>query len=287
MKSSKSSRTFHPADLQDFFDHAPIGFHAFGPDRTIIDMNQTELDMIGYRKNEVIGKKSWADLIVPDEIPRFEQHWKDITTKGEVRNLNYTLVSKEGRQYQVLLNASARFDPSGKLINTRGSAVDISERYQLARRLSLSRQQLSRHKSALNKNNMLLMSLLDQLEIQRGQWQSVVQKNIEENIFPLLEKMKRRSNSLDGRNLVLLEKHLNDLNSEFSSKLMEKKWKLSAREMEICKMLKNGLKTRDIADLLSTSVRTIEHHRNHIRKKLGIDKPEVDLIEFLEKFSLS
>jgi PAS domain-containing protein len=45
--------------LMDFFEHAPIGFHAFGPDRLIIDMNHTELDMLGYTKEEVIWKKTW------------------------------------------------------------------------------------------------------------------------------------------------------------------------------------------------------------------------------------
>ena len=51
--------------LRDFFEHAPIGFHAFGPNRKIIDINQTELDMLGYTRNAIIGKKSWPDLILP------------------------------------------------------------------------------------------------------------------------------------------------------------------------------------------------------------------------------
>src|SRR3989338_10299923 len=107
--------------LHDFFEHAPIGFHAFGPDQKIIDINQAELDMLGYTKEEIVGKKSWGDLIVPEEIPLFKQHWRDITARKPVRNLNYTLVCKDGRRRNVLLNASARFDKDGKLLNTRGS----------------------------------------------------------------------------------------------------------------------------------------------------------------------
>ena len=55
--------------LRDFFDHAPIGFHVFGPGRKIIDINQAELDMIGYAHEEVVGKKTWGDLIIPEEKP--------------------------------------------------------------------------------------------------------------------------------------------------------------------------------------------------------------------------
>jgi PAS domain S-box-containing protein len=239
--------------LRDFFEYAPVGFHAFGPDQKIIDMNQTELDMFGYTRKEIIGKKSWRDLILPEEIPLFERHWQDINTKGEVRNLSYTVVRKDGQCLNVLLNASARFDKNGKLLNTRGSVVDITERYQMARVLKL-------HDS--------------------------IQKNIEDSIFPLLEKLKRRGTFADQQNLTLLEQYLQDLMDGFSVKLMDKKWRLSAREIEICKMLKKGLKTKDIADLLSTSQRTIEHHRNHIRKKFGISNPSADLSKYLKEFSI-
>ena len=109
---------------------------------------------------------------------------------------------------------------------------------------------------------------------------------MEETIFPLLEKLKKRSSSIDRRNLTLLEKYLKDLTSGFALKLMDKKWRLSAREIEICKMLRGGLKTKDIADLLCTSLRTIEHHRNHIRKKFGISKSSADLGDYLKSFSL-
>lgn len=270
----------------DFFEHAPVGFHAFGPDRIIVDMNRTELDMLGYKRAEVVGKKSWADLIVPEEIPLFERHWREINVRGEVRNLNYTLVRKDGRRVHVLLNASARFDASGKLLNTRGSVVDITQRYQLARTLAASRQKLSRHKVALEKNNLVLFSWLDKWEEEKSFLKNNLQKNIEETIFPLVEKLKRRATPLDRRNLMLLEKSLQEMTGEFALKLMDKKWRLSAREIEICKMLKTGLKTKEVADLLCTSVRTVEHHRNHIRKKLGISNRAADLSEHLKTFSL-
>lgn len=111
---------------------------------------------------------------------------------------------------------------------------------------------------------------------------SRIQKNIEVTIFPLLEKLRRRGT--DQKSLDLLERYLHDLTGEFPVKLMAKRWRLSAREMEICKMIRNGFKTKDIADLLSTSPRTIEHHRNHIRKKLGIAM-SANLVQYLRNFS--
>ncbi|MHC4121477.1 MAG: PAS domain S-box protein, partial [Planctomycetota bacterium] len=114
--------------FSDFFKNAPIGFHIFGPDQIIMDINEAELAMIGYDREEVVGKKKWTDLIVPEEKPQFERHWHDITTTGHARNLEYTLMHKDGYRLDVILNASTRFDQNGNFVNTRGSVLNITAR---------------------------------------------------------------------------------------------------------------------------------------------------------------
>lgn len=116
--------------FRDFFANAPIGFHIFGPDQIITDINDAELDMIGYTHDEIVGKKTWADIIIPSQAEQFKKHWNDILTEGNVRNLEYTLVHKQGRHIDVLLNASSRFDETGKFINSRGNILNITERKQ-------------------------------------------------------------------------------------------------------------------------------------------------------------
>jgi PAS domain S-box len=43
-------------ELSDFFDNASIGLHWVGPDGRIIKVNQTELDLFGYRREEYVGR---------------------------------------------------------------------------------------------------------------------------------------------------------------------------------------------------------------------------------------
>jgi len=114
--------------FSDFFKNAPIGFHIFGPDQIIVDINDAELEMIGYSRDEIVGKKTWAELIIPAERQQFKEHWHNIISKGQVKNFEYTLVHKDGRHINVILNASSRFDKNGNLINTRGSVLNITER---------------------------------------------------------------------------------------------------------------------------------------------------------------
>ena len=45
---------------------------------------------------------------------------------------------------------------------------------------------------------------------------------------------------------------------------------LSARELEVMEMVAEGMQTKEIADVLDTKARTVEHHRQHLMDKLGV-----------------
>jgi DNA-binding NarL/FixJ family response regulator len=55
--------------------------------------------------------------------------------------------------------------------------------------------------------------------------------------------------------------------------------KLSDRELEVLELLGKGFGTRDIAEKLSLSVKTIETHRAHIKEKLGF-KEAGEMVRF-------
>ncbi len=62
-------------------------------------------------------------------------------------------------------------------------------------------------------------------------------------------------------------------------KSADDKLMLSAREREVLKMLAEGKTSREIADLLVISTRTVEHHRANIMNKLNLKKT-ADLVRF-------
>lgn len=61
---------------------------------------------------------------------------------------------------------------------------------------------------------------------------------------------------------------------------------LSLREIEIVKLIKNGLSSKEIASELSITVRTIEVHRHNILKKLKL-KNTASLISYINTTDLS
>ncbi len=88
------------------------------------------------------------------------------------------------------------------------------------------------------------------------------------------------------RSLKLLEKKLPDtawkefefrfeqVHSNFNARLIEKYPGLTAAEIKVCNFIILNLTTKDIADLISRSKKTVENTRNSIRKKMNLDRDE-------------
>ncbi len=59
---------------------------------------------------------------------------------------------------------------------------------------------------------------------------------------------------------------------------------LTPKEIEVCRLLRGGRRSNEIASLLNISNLTVFTHRNRIRKKLGIANKHINLISYLSIF---
>jgi DNA-binding CsgD family transcriptional regulator len=101
-------------------------------------------------------------------------------------------------------------------------------------------------------------------------------------VSPILKKLVIEKAPL--KYVDLLQYHLRKLTSSFGNKITEKNLNLTPREIEICNMVKGGLASKEISNLLSISYRTVEKHRRNIRQKIGISNKNINLTSFLHKF---
>ena len=112
--------------FRDFFENSSVGLHMLDSDQIITSINNAELEMIGYSRDEIVGVKRYSDLVVDEQRAKFEENWQELTKYGHVFNLEYTLLSKTSDCVNIILNASARFDEDGNLLNTRASVVNVT-----------------------------------------------------------------------------------------------------------------------------------------------------------------
>lgn len=68
----------------------------------------------------------------------------------------------------------------------------------------------------------------------------------------------------------LFEAQFRSTHQGFIDRLLERAPVLSPTELKVCAMMKINLSTKEIANILCCSARTVEHHRYKVRSKLGL-----------------
>jgi DNA-binding CsgD family transcriptional regulator len=159
---------------------------------------------------------------------------------------------------------------------------EITERKKVEQALIESESKLQEQKLALEQKNIALREVIAQIEVEKRKIKDDIETNVTAVVSPILEKLKIGKNSLKYVNL--LQHHIERLTSSFSSEITRSSLKLTPREIEVCNMVKGGLTSKDISNLLSISYRTVEKHRRNIRQKIGISNKDVNLTSFLRKF---
>jgi len=158
----------------------------------------------------------------------------------------------------------------------------IAERMNAERALLESEAKLQKQKSALEQKNIALGEVIAQIEVEKRRIKDDIETNVNIVVSPILEKLKKEKAS--AKYVTMLKYHLGKLTSSFGSKITKKSFKLTPREIEVCNLVKGGLTSKDISNLLNISYRTIEKHRKNIRHKLGISNKRINLTSFLREF---
>jgi DNA-binding CsgD family transcriptional regulator len=126
--------------------------------------------------------------------------------------------------------------------------------------------------------------LLNQREEDKKSLEENIIYNFKLSIEPYLEKIKNGRLSDTQKNcLTIIENNLNRIVSSMNRRLSTSYIQLTSMEIQIANMIRYGKTTKEIADVLSLSDKTISTHRNNIRDKLGLKNMKISLKDFLER----
>ena len=120
-------------ELADFFENAAIGLHWIASDGTVVRVNQAELDLLGYTREEYIGHHIAEFHVEEDVVLDILRRLK----AGEViSDYQARLRCKDGSLKHVQINSSVLWE-DGNFIHTRCFTRDITDRKRSERRLAL------------------------------------------------------------------------------------------------------------------------------------------------------
>jgi len=240
---------------------------------------KTDLELWPGKTAEVFHKNDLA--VLHDGLTRtvLEELLSPDGTKSYWWSFKFLLEDASGRKY------------------IGGSGVDITERRQAEEELRKHRNNLEKmvkkrtaeletKTRLLEETNTALRFLLDQRTKDKGELEDSIMSNVHKLVAPYIDKLKNSPlNPKEAAYVTVIDLSLRDITSPFTNKLSSKCLNLTSKEVEVANLIKDGKSTKDIAGIMNSTDRTINFHRNNIRRKLGLKKSNKNLRTYLLSLS--
>jgi PAS domain S-box-containing protein len=249
-------------------------------DGLITSWNKGAERMFGYSAKEALGKP--LSFVYPDEEHEFleKELIKPLSKKGE-HHAEVRLRRKSGEDFYAHLSLSLHKDGNNSPTGMIGYFMDITQRKMAEDQLRQATQQLEIEREALERKNVAMREIMDQIDSEKNAVKRQIATNVEQAIIPTLLRLKESSPSSQTRIFDMLEKDLKEIASPFLEALKTSYTKLSPRELEVSRLIKNGMTSKEIAEALNLSVGTVHKYRELIRRKLGLVNNETNLQTYL------
>jgi DNA-binding CsgD family transcriptional regulator len=203
----------------------------------------------------------------------FRKKLSDLITNSQ-EFLTYT---RTGEPVWVEINARSVIE-KGKPVAIHGIARNITERKRMEAALKKREQELEEKSRNLQDANAALRVLLKRREDDKAELEEKVICNVRELVLPYIENLKMTPiDSHQLNQLSILERNTGEIISPFLRTLSTRYPNLTPMEIKVINFIKEGRTTKEMAEMLNASARTVEAHRDNIRKKLGLRNKKANL----------
>lgn len=245
----------------------------------MVFFNPAMARIVGYPPEELLGmnNRRFMDGVTARKV--YSVFNRVYRTGVSAKAFDWELVQKDGTRRFVEVSVSLVRDAAARPVGFRGIARDVTERKSYEDALRAGQRELQAQSRELDEVNVALRVLLRRMEQERSHMEGAVRRQVEESLKPCWETLRRRARGTPLDALVMkLKTHIDALApTEASTAGTSPCHGLSAAEIDVARLIRQGLTTKEIADLLGVSPKTIETHRSRIRKKLGLVDRKVGL----------
>lgn len=114
------------AEVREFYDRAPCGYHSLDAEGRVERMNQTHLAWLGLSEEEVLGRP-FREFLVRESVDDFEATFSAMVATGFLKDFELELRGPAGQPMPILLNARAVYDDKNNFVRSHGSCFDVSD----------------------------------------------------------------------------------------------------------------------------------------------------------------
>jgi len=121
--------------LKSIFVASPDAIMVIDLNGKISECNQATLDMHHYSSREELIGKNGLELAIKEDRQRAMENLKKTLEQGSMKNIEYTCLTKDGREFPVEVSASVMRDASGNPTSFVALTKDITERKRMGQQL--------------------------------------------------------------------------------------------------------------------------------------------------------
>lgn len=146
---------------EDLYENAPCGYLSTLLDGQIAKVNATLLDWLGYERGDLVGHRTFSDLLTVGGRLYHETHFAPLLRmQGEISGIALEMKAADGSRLPVLVTSTVKTGTDGQPLLIRTTVFDARDRRAYEQELLRARQESERERERLQQLTTTLQQTL-------------------------------------------------------------------------------------------------------------------------------
>jgi two-component system cell cycle sensor histidine kinase/response regulator CckA len=135
MERDAAARALEASEIRfrTLYNETPVMLHSIDPAGRLVNVSDHWLREMGYRREEVLGRRSVEFLTEESRARAVNQVLPEFFRSGEVWDIEYQVIRKDGSLMDVMVSAIAERDADGAIVKSMAVVIDVTARKRAER----------------------------------------------------------------------------------------------------------------------------------------------------------